>query len=249
MHIAFDTGTGPLVLMHPSLGRGAADFDALAADLADAGFRAIGLEPGGIAPSDGPVEGSTMADFASEVAVCADSIGAGRFTVLGHAFGNRVMRNVATLFPDRIDAVVLLGAGGKIHGDPEARAAVGATFDMSLDPADRLAAVATAFFAPGNDASVWLDGWFPEARAVQQAALVAADTNEWWLAESAPMLAVQGLQDRAAPPANGRALLDERSGPTTLVELDDCGHAMLPEQPVKISATVIGFLQTSLPEI
>jgi pimeloyl-ACP methyl ester carboxylesterase len=84
---------------------------------------------------------------------------------------------------------------------------------------------------------------------VQQAALVAADTNEWWLAESAPMLAVQGLQDRAAPPANGRALLDERSGPTTLVELDDCGHAMLPEQPVKISATVIGFLQTSLPEI
>ena len=248
MHIAFDTGTGPAVLMHPSLGRSVADFDALAADLAAAGFRAIGLEPGGISPLDPLMPGSTMADFASEVTSCADSIGIERFTALGHAFGNRVMRNVATFFPDRIDAVVLLGAGGKIHGDPEARAAVGATFDLSLDSADRLAAVTTAFFAPGNDASVWLDGWFPDARAVQQAALVSADNDEWWLAESAPMLVVQGLQDRAAPPANGRALLDERAGPTTLVELDNCGHAMLPEQPAMISATVVGFLRSSVPE-
>jgi pimeloyl-ACP methyl ester carboxylesterase len=248
MHIAFDMGTGPIVLMHPSLGRSATDFDSLAADLAGAGFRTIGLEPGGISPSDAPVAGSTMADFAIEVAACADSIGAWRFTILGHAFGNRVMRNVATLFPDRIDAVVLLGAGGKVHGDPEARAAVGATFDLSLDPAVRLAAVETAFFAPGNDATVWIDGWFPEARAVQQEALVASSNDEWWLAESAPMLIVQGLQDRAAPPANGRALVEERSGPTTLVELDNCGHAMLPEQPAMISATVIGFLRASVPE-
>ncbi|CAB4621907.1 unannotated protein [freshwater metagenome] len=242
MHIAFDIGAGPPVLLHPSLGRSVHDFDDLANAISNAGFRVVGLEPGGIVPSDPPRSSAALADFAGEVIECADSIELDRFVVLGHAFGNRIMRNVASYFPDRVNAIVLLGAGGKFHGDPEARAAVGATFDATLSEADRLSAIHTAFFAPSNDPAVWIDGWYPAARDVQQAALIAAEQSDWWLAEPSPMLIVQGLQDRAAPPANGRALLGERGGPTTLVELDDCGHAMLPEQPDLIESAVGTFL-------
>jgi pimeloyl-ACP methyl ester carboxylesterase len=242
MHIAFDIGAGPPVLLHPSLGRSVHDFDDLANAIGNAGFRVVGLEPGGIVPSDPPRSSAALADFAREVIECADSIELDRFVVLGHAFGNRIMRNVASYFPDRVNAIVLLGAGGKFHGDPEARAAVGATFDETLSEADRLSAISTAFFAPGNDPAVWIDGWYPAARDVQQAALIAAEQSDWWLAEPSPMLIVQGLQDRAAPPANGRALLEERGGLTTLVELDDCGHAMLPEQPDLIESAVRTFL-------
>lgn len=242
MHIAFDIGAGPPVLLHPSLGRSVHDFDDLANAIGNAGFRVVGLEPGGIVPSDPPRSSAALADFAREVIECADSIELDRFVVLGHAFGNRIMRNVASYFPDRVNAIVLLGAGGKFHGDPEARAAVGATFDATLSEADRLSAISTAFFAPGNDPAVWIDGWYPAARDVQQAALIAAEQSDWWLAEPSPMLIVQGLQDRAAPPANGRALVEERGGPTTLVELDDCGHAMLPEQPDLIESAVRTFL-------
>lgn len=242
MHIAFDIGAGPPVLLHPSLGRSVHDFDDLANAIGNAGFRVVGLEPGGIVPSDPPRSSAALADFAREVIECADSIELDRFVVLGHAFGNRIMRNVASYFPDRVNAIVLLGAGGKFHGDPEARAAVGATFDATLSEADRLSAISTAFFAPGNDPAAWIDGWYPAARDVQQAALIAAEQSDWWLAEPSPMLIVQGLQDRAAPPANGRALVEERGGPTTLVELDDCGHAMLPEQPDLIESAVRTFL-------
>ncbi|CAM8627939.1 MhpC Predicted hydrolases or acyltransferases (alpha/beta hydrolase superfamily) [Acidimicrobiia bacterium] len=244
MHIAFDIGTGPPVLLHPSLGRSVHDFDGLANALDHAGFRVVGLEPGGVEPSDPARFSCSLADFAMEVIECAGSIELDRFVVLGHAFGNRIMRNVASYFPDRVNAIVLLGAGGKFHGDPEARAAVGATFDATLSGTDRLAAISTAFFAPGNDPAVWIDGWYPAARDVQQAALIAAEQSDWWLAEPSPMLIVQGLQDRAAPPANGQALLEERMGPTTLVELDNCGHAMLPEQPELIASAVGSFLMS-----
>lgn len=53
---------------------------------------------------------------------------------------------------------------------------------------------------------------------------------------------VQGLQDRAAPPENGRLLERERPAPTTRVEVDGAGHALLPEQPVAVATQVVRFL-------
>ena len=41
-------GKGPTIVMLPSLGRGASDFDAIADQLADAGFRVLRPEPRGI---------------------------------------------------------------------------------------------------------------------------------------------------------------------------------------------------------
>ncbi len=101
----------------------------------------------------------------------------------------------------------------------------------------------TAFFAPGNDPRVWTDGWFPIAKDAQQQALVGADPTQWWLGGIAPMLIVQGLQDRAAPPENGRQLQRKRVAPTELVEINGAGHALLPEQPDIIATNVASFLR------
>ena len=76
----------------------------------------------------------------------------------------------------------------------------------------------------------------------QGAAVRRTPTDDWWSGGGAPMLVVQGLDDRIAPPANGRALRDERVN-TTLIELDGAGHALLPEQPDAIGAAVLDFLQ------
>jgi pimeloyl-ACP methyl ester carboxylesterase len=235
-------GEGPPVVLHPSLGRWSRDFDLLTPALVAAGFNAITVDPRGIGDSRGPLGGVTLRSCADDVVAVIDSLRLGDVHVVGHAFGNRVMRQLASSRHDLVRSIVLLGAGGKVHGDDEARAAVRRCFDLQLPEDERLEAVRTGFFAPGNDPRVWTDGWFPVAMAAQQEALVGADLDQWWLGGVAPMLIVQGLQDRAAPPENGRLLERERPAPTTRVEVDGAGHALLPEQPVAVATQVVRFL-------
>ena len=142
-------GQGPAVVLIPSLGRGARDFDLLAASLADAGYRAIRPEPSGIEGSALGPGMVTMDDLADDVAtviratVKTPPMSA---TVVGHAFGNRVARMVATRYPELVESVVLLASGGKIPPSAEAATALSAVFDTSLSSTDHLAAVRTALF-------------------------------------------------------------------------------------------------------
>ena len=228
--------------MHPSLGRWARDFDELIPVLVSNGYRTIAIDPRGVGSNIGTLHNMTLRSLADDVIAVLDALKIDRAFFVGHAFGNRVMRQAAAAYPHRCRGIVLLGAGGRVHGDADARAALGNCFDLALEIGVRRAAIATAFFAPGNDPSVWDDGWFPAAKEAQQRALLAADADDWWNAGDVLMLVVQGLQDRAAPPENGRLLKAERSAPTELVELDGAGHALLPERPSEIAAAVLGFL-------
>jgi pimeloyl-ACP methyl ester carboxylesterase len=237
-------GEGSPVVLHPSLGRWSRDFDHLVAALAAAGFCAITIDPRGVARSVGRLDRVTLRTCADDVVAVLGALDLSSVHLVGHAFGNRVMRQVASSHGDLVRSIILLGAGGKVHGDDEARAAVGRCFELDLAEPERLEAVRVAFFAPGNDPGVWRDGWFPLAKAAQQRALIDARPEQWWLGGTAPMLIVQGLQDRAAPPANGRLLVRERNAPTESVEVDGAGHALLPERPDTVAAHVVSFLRS-----
>lgn len=237
-------GLGACVVMHPSLGRWAKDFDQLIAALVN-DYRTVAIDPRGVDKSIGTLRNATLRSLADDVIAVLDALEIDAAFFVGHAFGNRVMRQAATVYPHRCRGIVLLGAGGRVHGDEEARGAINRCFDFSLPIAERRAAIATGFFAPGNDPSVWDDGWFPAAKEAQQRAMLSANADEWWNAGDVPMLVVQGLQDRAAPPANGRLLAAERTAPTELVEIDGAGHALLPERPAEIAAAVRSFLSRS----
>src|SRR4051794_8895013 len=60
-------GAGPTVVLLPSLGRPASDFDELAVRLAGAGFLALAPEPRGVGRSTGPLEDLTLAALAGDV--------------------------------------------------------------------------------------------------------------------------------------------------------------------------------------
>lgn len=231
----------PVVVMHPSLGRPAADFSDLARRLVSAGYCAVGIDPRGVANSTRSDRPVALTDLAGDVATVIRSLGLERAHLLGHAHGNRVMRCTAATRPDVVRSCILLAAGGRVPPDAEARAALRRCFDTSLAIGERLAAIRTAFFAPGNDPSVWLDGWYADAMTRQHRAVAETPVDVWWSGGTARLLVVQGLQDRVAPPENGRQLLSERPG-VELVEIDRAGHALLPEQPVAVADAVIGFL-------
>ena len=99
-----------------------------------------------------------------------------------------------------------------------------------------------AFFAPGNDPTVWRGGWYPEVAAAQIAATRATPVDGWWNAgSSTSLLVIQGLQDTVAPPENGRMMKAEMGDRVELLEIDGAGHALLPEQPEKIAAAIIAY--------
>lgn len=96
-----------------------------------------------------------------------------------------------------------------------------------------------AFFAPGNDARAWLDGWYPGVAAAQFRAAQSTERADWWSAVAPRVLVIQRLQDRMAVPENGRRYVAEVAKHATLCEIDGAGHALLPERPDEIANALI----------
>lgn len=236
-------GDGPLVVLVPSLGRGAEDFDDVAARLAGAGYRAACPQPRGIGGSTAPLAGLSMRTCADDVAAVIAAVGGPDVVVVGHAFGNRVARMVAAAYPEQVAGVVLLACGGLVPPAADVGAALRRVFDESVDRAAHLDAVRTVFFAPGHDPSVWEHGWHPAVAAAQAAATAATPVADWWLAGAADVLVVQPADDVMAVAENAQRLLAELGDRGRLVTVADAGHALLPEQPEAVATALLSWLQ------
>lgn len=236
------SGDGPLVVMLPSMGRGAADFDRLAADVAAASYRVACPEPRGLGASSVPDREETLATLAADVAAVIAELGGGPAVVVGHAYGNRIARMTATEHPELVESLVLLACGGFIPVTEEMAVAMRTIFDPRNPPEVRLDAVGRAFFAPGNDPSVWADGWYGKLARRQEQATVSTPVGDWWAGGTAPMLAVQPADDRLAVPANADALVEAVGDRAEVVAIPNAGHALLPEQPEAVAEAVIGWL-------
>lgn len=153
-------------------------------------------------------------------------------------------RCLATDRPQLVKTVILLAAGGLIAPQPEASAALEHTLTGTLSEAEWLAAIRTSgFFASTSDPMVWRQGWWPAVAVAYGAAVRATPREEWWTAGIAPLLVMQGLEDKLAVPANGRALREAFGDRVQLIELEHAGHALLPEQPEAIAKAVVTFLR------
>ena len=236
------TGAGEPVVFIPSLGRGVGDFDDLARVVAQAGFRAAQPDPRGIGGSEGPAPG-TLFDLAADVAAVVEALDAGPAHLVGHAFGNRVARATASRFGHLVRSVVLLAGGGEVPIPSAVSAAIrGCLMDGEKPDAARLADLRTAFFAAGNDPTIWLRGWNATAAIAQQVAGRATPVGEWWRAGGAPVMLVQAAEDPVAPAGNAEALRRDIGQRLSLVTLAHASHAILPEQPTAVAAAVLAWL-------
>ena len=238
-------GNGPLVVLVPSLGRGAADFDDLAARISAAGFQTAAVDPRGVGLSRGPSDRVTMFDLADDFGMVAKGLSDKPAVFIGHAHGNRIVRALASRRPEQVSRLILLAAGGQVKMAPEVQTALGNVFVATLTPEQHLAAVRTAFFAPGNDPSIWRGGWFADVAASQIAAGAATPSGAWLDGGQAPILIVQAANDRVASPANAEALRKAHPDRVKVVIIPNAGHAMLPEQPKLIADIVINDLKSS----
>lgn len=237
----FERGEGPPVLMHPSLGRPAQDFEDLGNRVAKAGYHVVLINPRGIKNSTGPMDKVSLLDLGGDVWMIADSLGYDKIFMLGQNFGNRVSRTVSSQHPDRIQGLILLACGGEIAPDAATWKVFWTMYDPSLSPEAHRKAVAQSMFAKGNDPSAMLKDWNGPTAKLQAAAAERTDFKPLFNGGTSPALVVQGLEDKIAPVQNAFDFVTRRPD-SRLVALPHMGHAMLPEQPGPIADAVINFL-------
>ena len=106
-------GSGPLVVMLPSRGRGAEDFAGITETIAKAGFRVLRPQPRGAGQSHGPMQNLTLHDLARDIAAVIRHEGGGPAVLVGHAFGSWVARMAAVDHPKLVRGVVMVAAAGR----------------------------------------------------------------------------------------------------------------------------------------
>ena len=223
-------GAGPTVVLLPSLARDSDDYDAVAEGLAAAGFLVLRPKPRGIGRSIGPMTKITLHDLARDIAEVVEQLGGGRAIIVGHAFGNWVARMTAADHPKLVRGVVIAAAAAK-HYAPELSKAVTNAGNPALSREERLAALRFAFFAPGNDPTGWLNGWHPDIRDSQRAAVAAVRQDEWWSGGTAPLLDLQAAEDPFKPESARNEMKSEFGNRVTVMVIPHASHALIPEQP------------------
>jgi len=228
------------IVLLPSSQRDSLDFTDVAQGLADQGFRVLRPQPRGMGRSSAPLVGLTLHTLAADVAHVINHLGGGRAIVAGHAFGHYVARVTDLHHPESVRGVVLLAAAAR-----EFPAGLSASLDIAADntrpEAERLKHLRQAFFASGNDASVWLEGWHPQWRALYRLATASPPKARWWPTTHAPILEVQGAQDPWRPPESRAELQDQLGDQVSLCVIDDASHALIPEQPDAVTAAIVAW--------
>lgn len=232
-------GEGPAIVILPSLGRdGYEDYDEVAQMLAAMGWRVLRPQPRGIGASTGPMRDVLLPALARDIAEVVRNQGAGRAVLVGHAYGNYVARMTAVAHPETVRGVVVAAAAARNYA-PEIQAAPGIAGNLDLPDEKRLEALRLAFFAPGNDATPWLRGWYPRTQAMQAASSRGAVKQEvWWHAGTAPLLELIPDCDPFKPPKDWRQLQDAFGDRITVKVIHGAAHALFPEQPRAVAEAI-----------
>ena len=240
---------GESVVVLPSLGRGVEDFTEafgsnLTTRLAQEGFEVVLIQPRGFGQSTGDItpENVTMQTLVADIKQVLDQQGVAEAHFVGHAFGNRLARSFATMHPDYVLDVTLLAAGGQVPLTWPQKQALFCS--IRQEESTRLGCIETAFFAPGNDASIWLYGWNSPVADMEATASTSNLDVDFIAAGGKPILLIQPLDDFIAPPEDAGQLLKELLGDqVSYREIDNAGHALLPEQPDAVANQIINYYE------
>jgi pimeloyl-ACP methyl ester carboxylesterase len=237
-------GTGPPIVLLPSLGRDSNEFDPVAERIAAAGFRVLRPQPRGYGKSAGPMRNLTLHDLARDVAAVIQHENNGPAILAGHAFGHFVAKMAAVDYPNLVRAVILIGAAQK-QPDPQVQRSVAIATDPSQPEAERLKHLKLVFFAPGNDPTPWLTGFHANVRAAEIVARDATPQQEYWSAGTAPILDIQGADDPYRPRSSADELVKEFGAKrVSVVVIPHSAHAIIVEQPRPVADAIVKYTKS-----
>lgn len=237
---------GAGLVMVPSLGRSASDFNELAEAMRVRGYDVLLVEPRGMRTSGGlGREDIDLFDLADDVAAIVADAELNAHVIVGHAFGNRVSRAYATKHSETVLGTVLVAAGGKVAIEAKTREALLRSFWVWMPDAWRKPYIRHAFFAGNKELpEYWVRGWNIPTSRMQIRATGNTPSETWWHGGSAPLLVIQAMQDTIAPPEHTADLLEQEFGARVrVVRIENSGHAILPEHPKRVEMALASFVE------
>ncbi len=219
------------------------------------GFNAVALDLPGHGRSGGePLDTITgMADWTMRA---ADALGLGLLRVAGHSMGSLVALEAAGRYPERVDAAALVGCAVPMAVTSAlleaAKANDHAAFDMITLWGHRMGAQLGGNPAPG----MWMTGGgvrlLERSRpGVLHNDLDACNAYRHGLETAAkitcPVHLLIGREDAMAPPRATRALIAALAM-VRVVELADCGHMLMAEQPDAVRDALIAAFSAPVPD-
>lgn len=229
-------GTGPLVLVLASTGRGTAEFGPLADRLAQRGYKVALPEPRGVGQSRGPMQNVTFHDFGKDFATVIAAEG-GKAIIAGHAYGQWIAKTIAADHPQMTRGVVLL-AGAARKWPQELSDAITMINDPASTREQKLAGLKLAFFAEGNDPTHWLEGWHEDVTKSQRDARRNTNQSAWWAGGTAPMLDLQAGADPFRPESSRMEAKDEFGDRVTIAVIPKASHALPAEKPIETADAI-----------
>jgi pimeloyl-ACP methyl ester carboxylesterase len=119
------------------------------------------------------------------------------------------------------------------------RAEIDGAGNPALSDQERLICLQKAFFAPGHDPSVWLDGWYQDAHEAQSYARIHTPVDDYFSAgNTVPILDLQAEYDAVVIPKIMKPYLGDR---VTEGLIRNAGHSMAPEQPQAMCDAICEF--------
>jgi pimeloyl-ACP methyl ester carboxylesterase len=154
------------------------------------------------------------------------------------------MRTASADQPDRVLSLIAMGCGGEILPSEEVQNAYRRMNEPDIGQEEWLKLNAFANFAKANadKSRLGLGGAYPEVARAQWAITNRTPLDEWWQGGTAPMLVVQGLEDKVAVPQNAFNVATKRPK-TWLAGIPNCGHNMIFEQPDDVAEHIMAFLK------
>ena len=210
------------------------------------GFNALALD----LPGHGRSEGrpfATVTDMAHWVMRAADALDVERLCIAGHSMGSLVALEATGLYPERVDAAALVGCAVPMAVTgallDAAKADHHAAFDMITLWGHRMGAQLGGNPAPG----MWMTGGGVRLLERSGPGVLHNDLNacneyrhglDTAAKITCPVHLVIGREDVMAPPRATRDLVAALSV-VRVVELADCGHMLMAEQPDAVRDALI----------
>ena len=238
-----DPDAQPLLLLH-AWGESFESFDRLAPLLA--GFRIYAPDLRGQGDADKPRDGYSLAEQAADAAAILEALGVPRAFVLGSSSGGYVAQALAVDYPERVAALVLVGAPLSLRGRPSFADEVQAL----TDPVSaKWVRESLAWFPLLHEVPAWFiddrvdDGTRMPAhvwRAILEGLCDATPPTESGTIE-APTLILWGGNDHLLSLADEQTLAARIAG-SVLRVYPDTGHLVLWECPEQVAADATAFL-------
>lgn len=203
--------------------------------------------------------------FGDHVNTITERLGVGKFTLIGNSMGGNTAWAYALKYPDKLDGLVLVDAGGwppegereaplvfKILGNPVGRALVG-----RLDSTEMVRGGLRAAFepTPGMVDDAMVARYVEMARApghrdimfamMSDRGRYALATPEKLAAIKTPTLIMQGDTDKLVPPGDARKFADAIPG-STLIMYEKTGHIPMEQIADKSALDLKAWLETKV---